>query len=165
MTMFSANTQMSQNTLLYILYGGLIVFMLYKQVKNFKEKQKITGSDRHEFSRKYGKWVYSLGLLILVFGVVNVFDKQIVSGLLMIAVVLLLFVDLRDKLILTENGVYSQGKYVLWDSIKKWGFDEGTSDLVAKYKEGYEEKSLVARIEKNDMAKINDLIRKFKLHK
>ena len=167
--MLETNTTQAQGTdqltIIYIMYGGLIVYFLYKLFKNYKTKKKITGTQRHEFSKTISKFLYVLGAMIIVFGIFNIVGEQYAAGLLMIGLIAVLYLDTLDKIVITEDGIYGQGNYVTWDSIKKWGFDADTNELVAQYKVGYEEKNFNLKVNKDDFVPINSLIRKYKLKK
>ncbi|NLW51996.1 MAG: hypothetical protein GXY87_01340 [Tissierellia bacterium] len=167
--MFLSNTNQSEGlnqlSIIYIMYGGLIIYFLYKLFKNYRVQRQITGTQRHEFSKNISKYLYILGAMIIAFGIFNIINKEYAAGSLMIGLIAVLYLDSLEKIIITEDGIYGQGKYVRWDAIKKWGFDSDTNDLIAKYKEGYEEKTFNLRVSKDDFVPINTLIRKYKLKK
>lgn len=155
----------SQNSLIYIMYGGLILYFIYRQIKAWKVKKKITGENRHEFKRSVTKLMIGLSALIVVFGIFQIINKEYISGILMIALVLILAIDMLDKVIITEDGIYGQGNYVTWDKVKKFGFDVNTSEFVAAYKDGMTDKNFFVKVEKSQIEEMNTLIRRYKLKK
>lgn len=163
--MYLTATNQSVNDIIIIMYGGLIIYFIYRQIKSIFEKRKITGSDRHYFRKNISKVMIALSSLIILFGIFNIVNKQYTNGGLMIAVVLILWVDIFDKIIITEDGIYGQGNYITWDKVKKWGFDVESNEFVALYKDGMSEKNIYIKVEKEHIDEMNELIRHFKLKK
>jgi len=155
----------SQNSLIYIMYGGLILYFIYRQIKAWNVKKKITGENRHEFKRSVTKLMIGLSALIVVFGIFQIINKEYISGILMISLVLILAVDMLDKVIITEDGIYGQGKYITWDKVKKFGFDVNTSEFVAVYKDEMADKNFFIKVENSQIDEMNALIRRYKLKK
>lgn len=163
---FLANQQNSMPmTFVYLMYGGLILFFLYKQYTGMQEKKKIQGQTIKTFKKEVSKLTYILGALIIAFGIFNIVNHQYISGVLMIALVLVLLLDTRDTTIATDMGLYGQGKYLPWNQIKKWAFDLNTSELVLTYKDEMQDKSHYVKVEKTKIEELNSIIRRFKLGK
>ncbi len=163
----TSNINNQSKNLIYIMYGALILFLLYKQVKSYMIKRNIKGNNIFKFRKELSKLLYILGSVIILFGIVNIYAGQYISGALMIVLVLLLVVDSFDGIWISEEGIYSQGTYLLWPEVKKWGFDTGTKELVMSYrkKEEMQDKTLYIKVNKQDIEEVNRLIRKYKLGK
>lgn len=165
MMLNNTNANQGQLNLIYMLYGGLILFFLYRMFKNSRERKKVKGNQIREFNKTYSKWIYILGGLIVVFGVMNIIAKQYLAGALMIILVLVLLLDQMDKILISEEGIYGQGTYIEWHELKKWAYNENTKDLNLITKAGGQEKNNVMKVDDKNLHEINDLIRKYKLGK
>ncbi|MDO5026210.1 MAG: DUF5673 domain-containing protein [Tissierellia bacterium] len=152
-------------TLIYVLYGAMIIYFMYKQITGYREKKKLKGQVLSTFRKEVSKVTYILAALIVAFGIFNIVNKQYISGILMITLVVILIIDTRDSVIVTEMGIYAQGKFLLWTQIKKWAFDLDSSDLVLTYKDDMQEKNQYVKIDKNKIEELNMIIRKLKLGK
>lgn len=158
-------TQARSKSFIYILYGGMILYILYKIFTSYKERQNIKGQTVSKFRKEVGKATYILAALIVGFGVFNIVNKEVISGILMIALVLVLLIYTRDSIIVTEAGIYAQGKFLLWQQVKKWAFDLNSSELVLTYKEDMLEKNQFIKVDKDKIEELNMIIRKLKLGK
>lgn len=152
-------------TFIYVLYGGMILYFIYRQIAGYRERQKIQGQVLSTFRKEISKVTYILGALIIGFGIFSIVNKQYISGALMIILVIVLLIDTRDSIIVTEAGIYAQGKFLLWSQIKKWAFDLDSSELVLTYKEDIQEKNQYVKVDKNKIEELNMIIRKLKLGK
>lgn len=152
-------------TFIYVLYGGMILYFIYRQIAGYRERQKIQGQVLSTFRKEISKVTYILAALIIGFGIFNIVNKQYISGALMIILVIVLLIDTRDSIIVTEAGIYAQGKFLLWSQIKKWAFDLDSSELVLTYKEDIQEKNQYVKVDKNKIEELNMIIRKLKLGK
>lgn len=152
-------------TFIYVLYGGMILYFIYRQIAGYRERQKIQGQVLSTFRKEISKVTYILGALIIGFGIFSIVNKQYIPGALMIILVIVLLIDTRDSIIVTEAGIYAQGKFLLWSQIKKWAFDLDSSELVLTYKEDIQEKNQYVKVDKNKIEELNMIIRKLKLGK
>ncbi len=152
-------------TFIYVLYGAMILYFVYRQIVGYRERKKIKGQVLSTFKKEVSKVTYILAALIVGFGIFNIVNKQYLSGILMITLVIILLIDTRDSVIVSEMGIYAQGKFILWSQIKKWAFDLETSDLVLTYKEDMEEKNQFVKVDKEKIEELNMIIRKLKLGK
>lgn len=161
------NNTLDQSRFIYIMYGALILFLLYKQVKAFTTRRKVEGNNIFKFRKELGKILYILGSIIVLFGLINIYAGQYISGALMIVLVFLLALDSFDGIWISENGIYGQGTFILWPEVKKWGFDTNTKELVMTYrkKDEMQDKTLYIKVNKQDIEEVNRLIRKYKLGK
>lgn len=151
-------------TVVYFLYGGLLLYFLYKIYKNQKAL-KLAEGEKHYFGRTVSNWLYYVGVLVVIFGAVNIYQGMYLIGGFMIALILVLIVETKAKTVVAENGISAGDKFVLWNDIKKWGFDRERSELIISYKEGFEHKNAYLKIKLSDVDEINELFRKFKLKK
>lgn len=158
------NSSQTQNMIIYIMYGGLALYFIYKYFKSFNERKKTKG-EIHSFSKQTSKLILFLGGLIISFGLFNIFNGDLLSGILMLVLVIALFLDYSSKNIFAENGFIVDSKFVEWGSLKKWAFDSTRGELVVRYKEGFEEKSSYMKVRQEDITQINNIIRKYKLNK
>lgn len=152
-------------TLIYVLYGGLILYFIYKQFAGIRERKKITGQVLSTFKKEVSKATYILAALIIGFGIFNIVNKQYLSGALMIILVVVLLIDTKDSIIVADSGIYAQGKYIMWSKVKKWAFDLQSSELVLTYKDDLQEKNQYVKVDKNKIEELNMIIRKLKLGK
>lgn len=157
-----ANNNM--NTIIYFLYGGLIVYFIYKLYKASMAKKELKG-EITEFKRAIPKILWILGGLVLVFGAYNIMYGDILSGALMIALIGFLLLEYTIKNSFAENGLIIDAKFVSWKELQKWAFDTERGELVTTYKQGFNERQSYMKVAKEDIQAIDELIRKHKLKK
>lgn len=149
---------------IYILYSALIVYMIYKIVASKGAKKKIQGQ-AFVYKRFVSKWLYILCTMILVFGIVNIFTADKISGVLMIGLMAVLFISFQDNTVICESGIYGQGVFIEWHELKKWGFDTKRSELICQYKRNMTEKQAYLKIDVSYMEDANAKIKEFKQNK
>ncbi|WP_282926703.1 DUF5673 domain-containing protein [Helcococcus kunzii] len=152
------------NTMIYFLYGGLIVYFIYKLYKTHMAKKELKGKI-FEFKRAVPKILWILGGLVLAFGIYNVIYGDIASGALMIALIVFLLLEYTVKNSFAENGLIIDSKFVSWKELQKWAFDAEKGELVTIYKKGFDERQSYMKVEKKDIPAIDEIIRKYKLKK
>lgn len=157
-----ANTSM--NTMIYFLYGGLIVYFIYKLYKTLTAKKELKGKIT-EFKKPVPKILWVLGSLVLAFGIYNIVSGDFVSGALMIALIVFLLLENTVKNSFAENGLIIDAKFVSWKEVQKWAFDAERGELVTIYKKGFDERQSYMKVAKEDIPSIDGLIRKYKLKK
>lgn len=152
-------------SVIYIMYGGLILFFLYRQYKAYRARQTITGHEKHYFKKSISRFVIILGALVAVFGIYNIVASQYLAGALMVSLVVVMGLEYLDRIILTEEGIYGNGEFIEWKEIRKWAFSEDTHELILQYKREFKEEVAYIRVEEDQIEKINLLIRRYKLGK
>lgn len=160
----NTNQSSNPNTLIYALYGGLTIYFIYKFLKGVQERKKLKG-ETFKFSKRISKIMFILGALIITFGGFNIYQGEVLAGILMIALVLALFLEYSSTNDFAENGFIAESKFVEWNNLRKWAFDAERGELVVKYKEGFEEKSSYLRVKPEDIAEIDKIIKRYKLKK
>ena len=161
-----ANIANDKNSLMiiYVLYSALIVYFLYKFYMGTRLRKHIKG-EQYAYGRYFSRWIYALCSMIFVFGVTNIVTADKISGILMIVLMLLLLLSFTDKTVVSESGIYGQGVFIFWDTLKKWGFDSRRSELVLNYKINGSEKQAFMKVHAKDIEDINAKIKQFKLKK
>lgn len=153
------------NNMISILYGGLLLYFLYQIYKGYRSKAKLVG-EKTTFTSTKKPLHYVLVAMMALLGVVNIWTRQFVSGILMLLLSAAFLYQSRDKIIVADNGIYGDSKFYGWDDFRKWGFDKNNGDLVMVIKErGKAESNAVIRVGQENMVRVNDLIREKKLKK
>lgn len=163
--MFLTQTQKGGiNSFIYILYGGLIMFFIYKFYKQHVAAKSAKGQI-FRFRKDVNKIMILLTFLITGFGIYNIITGQIISGVIMLILILILGVEYTYPNVFAENGFVIDGKFVEWHEVKKWGFDVERGELLVRFKKDFEEKQGLLRIAKKDIKEVENLFRKYKLKK
>ena len=152
------------NSFIYILYGGLIMFFIYKFYKQHAAAKSAKG-EVFKFRKDVNKIMILLTVLITAFGIYNIFTGQVASGVIMLILIVILGFEYTSPNVFAENGFVIDGKFVEWHEVKKWGFDVERGELLVRFKKEFEEKQGVLRIAKKDIKSVEDLFRKYKLKK
>ncbi|MGF0039346.1 DUF5673 domain-containing protein [Peptoniphilaceae bacterium SGI.131] len=164
----NTNTQstniFSNDMFIYVMYGFMILFFVYRIIKHRLALNKLSG-ERKAFERSFSKMMYGLGFVILGFGALQIYYGFYGVGAVMIGLILVIFIESKNKLVFAENGYVSQGDFVEWDKIKKWGFDKTRNELVISYKALNREKTSYNKVKPEEIDKINGVIRKHRLKK
>ena len=83
---------------------------------------------------------------------------------MLVLAVLFLF-TLRDKVLISDEGIYGDSEFVEWDSVKKWYTDKEEGQVVILFKEGFNEQSKVIRINSEEADVVDSKFRKYVLGK
>lgn len=150
--------------LIFIMYGGLIIFFLYKIFKTNLAKKSLKGN-LHRYGKNVTKALLILGVMIIGFGLYSIYNKEYASGILMISLVVVLFIEYSSKNTFAENGFVIEGNFVEWNQVKKWAFNVEKGELVVSYKKGYEEKTNYMRLNPQEIPEVDGLFKKLKLKK
>ena len=161
----------SFDSMIIVLYGVIVVFFLYRIVKQMRDKKKLEGNVE-SFKRPSSTFEVILFSVLTVTGIVNLYfgyvqnNKQnMLTAVVMIALAVVFAISTRSKLYVAENGILSNAAFSTYKQIKKWGFDPENGDFVMLVKDKKGENREVTKVNKADIDKINTLIRKYKLGK
>lgn len=155
------NTQQPSYLFIYIMYGALFLYFLYKMYKGYTESKKVMG-EKYYFRKTNITYIKVTVPIILFFAAFNFYTKMYFIALLMVGLVVLLIMDSRVSTIVAENGIFAGGTFVEWNNIKKWGYDSKRSEIVISYKIGYSQRNTYAKILPENIEEVNNLIKKFK---
>lgn len=164
--MFLTNTQNQtfNNTILFVLYGGLILFFIYKNIKTF-QAQKLAEGKQYKFKKNFSKLMIVLMVLLFVFSIWSIFQAQYMNGIVMIALLTVILIENLTPNIFAENGFVADAKFIHWKEVKKWVFDKERGEIVISYKQGYENKNAFMRVKPEQLEEITNIFRKYKLNK
>lgn len=161
----STSSGFISDNILYIVYIGLFMYIMYQFIKGKKAKKDLQG-ERAVFRRPMTKSNIVFILLIIIFGAVNIYGTQYLIGAIMIILGTILALQTQDSIIVAENGIFGDGKFYPWDQVKRWGWNQDRGDLVLLLKEyGKKEENAVIHVGRQLMTEVNLKIRAFKLHK
>ena len=159
------------DSIIIILYGAIVVFFLYRLIKQKLEKKHLEGNIE-AFPRPSSSFEIILFSILVVTGAVNLYYgyqqnniTNIITALVMIALGVVFFLSTRSKLYVAENGILTNASFSNFKQLRKWGFDKERGDFVMILKKDHAETKETTRVKKEDIEKINDLIRKYKLGK
>lgn len=152
------------NTVLYAMYGGLSLFFLWKVFKT-KMAQKNLEGQIFKFSKNISKLMIGLGLLIIVFSILSFFQGQYLTGALMGILIFVLALEYSDPNMFAENGFIIDSKFLEWNNVRKWKCEKEKGELTVQFKEGFDEKTSYMRLKPEDVDKVDQLFRKYKLKK
>lgn len=152
----------SMQSFVYILYGGLILFFIYRIYKTNLAKKNLEG-EVYKYDRPSQMIMWILGVVIAAFGVFNIYSGEVISGVLMIALIIVLFFEYTSKNLFANNGFIIDAKFVTWKELQKWAFDTERGELIVNYKKGFDEKQALMKLKKEDINTVDELIRKHKL--
>lgn len=161
----------SFDSMIIVLYGVIVVFFLYRIVKQLRDKKKLEGNVE-AFKRPSSTFEVILFSVLVVTGIVNLYfgyqqsNKQnMLTALVMIALAVVFMISSKSKLYVAENGILSNASFATYKQIRKWGFDKENGDLVLLIKDQKGESREMTKVNKADIERINTLIRKYKLGK
>lgn len=161
----------SFDVIILVLYGALIIWLIYRLIKANKSKKNLTG-EVSGFTRKISIMEYVLLVLLLSSGAINVYgyihDKNqnaLLTGGVMLIMALVFFANTRSKLYVAENGIVITDQFFTYKEIKKWGFDQKRGELVVLTKKDQQENRQSVQVKVEEIENINNLIRKYKLGK
>lgn len=155
----------TNNTMIYVLYGGLCLFLSYSIFKSYKAKKSLKG-DLYNVKYKMSIANIVIEVIILIIGLMNLFTGDKISGTLMVLLVVLFALEMRLQTpILSSDGIYADGEFIEWNKIKKWYTNKEDGELSMIYKEGYNEKDKFVKINPEDAEKVDQIIKKNVLNK
>ena len=155
---------LKNNSFITLIYGGLALFMLYKFIKGVKEKKNLK-TNIYKANSKLNKGSIILSILIVIIGGINIYGGEYLTGAFMIALVVLFLINLSDQARFSDEGVYSDSRFITWDLIKKWDTNKYTGDIVILYKEGFKEDNIYIKVNPDEAEKVDNIFRKNILNK
>ena len=84
----------TNNTMIYVLYGGLCLFLSYSIFKSYKAKKSLKG-DLYNVKYKMAIANIVIEVIILIIGLMNLFTGDKISGTLMVLLVVLFALEMR----------------------------------------------------------------------
>ena len=158
------NQNQTINNIIYIMYGALIAFFLYKIYKTHTANQKLEG-EIHTFKKEFTRMMMGLMFSIGMFAIYNIYLGQTIPGILMLTLIIVIFIDNIMPNHIGENGLVADGKFITWKELQKWAFNFEKGEMAVRYKKGFEEREAFLKLTKHSIKDVNDLIRKYKLNK
>ncbi|MDO5048028.1 MAG: DUF5673 domain-containing protein [Anaerococcus sp.] len=159
------------DSVIIILYAVIVVFFIYRIIKQVKEKNSLEGQVK-AFKRPLSSFELILFSILLVTGGVNLYYginqanmQNILTATVMILLAIVFLIASRAKVYVGENGILSNSKFSTFKEIRKWGFDPESGDLVMLIKDKKGENRESTKVRKEDIEEINTLIRRYKLGK
>ncbi|MCI5840197.1 MAG: DUF5673 domain-containing protein [Peptoniphilaceae bacterium] len=157
--------------ILIIIYLILALLMGYRVFKNIKASR-LVGDNADSFKKRTSKFEYLMLGILLVFAILNTFnglknkDKMsLIFSVIIVFISIMFLATLFDKFYIFPEGIVANGQVVSFKELKKWGFDTENGNLVLIIKKNHEEQTITVQSRKEDIEKINKLIRKYKLGK
>lgn len=153
-------------TFIDLLYLGMLIFLLYQIFRANKMERKLK-SPKYSFSTRPKSINMVLMSIIFLFGVMTIVSqKEYARGLMMIFLGITFYFSSQNKVIVSQEGLFADNKYIPWSELRKWAWDTKTGNLVIITKEfGKNEMRQVLQVGRPHMAEINERIREFKLGK
>lgn len=153
-------------TFIDVLYLGMLIFLLYQVFRSLKMERKLK-DPKYSFSTRPKSINMVLMSIIFIFGVMTIVNqKEYARGLMMIFLGITFYYSSQNKVIVSQEGLFADNKFIRWQELRKWAWDTKTGNLVIITKEfGKNEMRQVLQIGRPHMAEINERIREFKLGK
>ena len=117
----SQNSGFSSVIALYLMYGGLSLFFIWKIFKTYQAQKHLEGKI-FKFKKNISKIMIGLGLLILIFSGLSIFQGPYITGILMALLIIVLIVEYTTPNYFAENGFLIDSKFIEWKQVKKWAF-------------------------------------------
>lgn len=153
-------------TIIDLLYLGMLVFLLYQVFRAVRMERKLK-APKYSYSTRPKSINMVLMSIIFIFGVMTIVSqKEYARGLMMIFLGITFYFSSKNKIIVSQEGLFADNKYIPWQDLRKWAWDTKTGNLVIITKEfGKSEMRQVLQIGRPHMGEINERIREFKLGK
>ena len=147
-------------TFIDLLYLGMLIFLLYQIFRANKMERKLK-SPKYSFSTRPKSINMVLMSIIFLFGVMTIVSqKEYARGLMMIFLGITFYFSSQNKVIVSQEGLFADNKYIPWSELRKWAWDTKTGNLVIITKEfGKNEMRQVLQVGRPHMAEINERIR------
>lgn len=154
-----------------IMYIAIIVFFAYRLIKAQKNKKLLSG-EVNQFDRPSTtfEWVLlafllATGIFNLVAGIKNNNKNAIMMSIVMVILSFVFALSQQNKLYIAENGILINSNFYTYKELKKWGFDKEKNDFVMQVKKDRQNSNEATKVKDDDIIKVNNLIRKYKLGK
>ncbi|MDD7593701.1 MAG: hypothetical protein PUJ57_05680 [Peptoniphilaceae bacterium] len=153
--------------LIDILYLGLLIFFAYQTFKSYRMRKSMT-DPKFVYSGQTGIMNLVLTIMIIGFGIMTLFmdGGRPVTGVLMILLGIVFYISTSGKIVVSQQGLFADNKFITWKELRKWAWDvKGKCLVVITKQPGKPQERLVMRVGNVNMGEINDKIRFFKLGK
>lgn len=157
--------------IILILYGAITLFFIYRLFKQAKDR-KLLGENALSFKKPISSIEMILFSILLVVGGVNFFNgyklndkNSMMTAVVMVVLAFVFMIFSLSKLYIAEEGMVLNSGFISFKELKKWGFDTNRGELVMAIKKDKNTTRETVKVRKEDIAEINDLIRKYKLGK
>lgn len=163
----------NRNTEMFILllYAALVVFFIYRMVKQAKNKKFLEG-EIYEFKKKMSPLEIGLFAVLLLTGLVNLYNgintknpTIMATAAVMVLLAIVFGLSTRSKLYIAPNGLLANSSFYNYKELKKWGFDPEKADFIMQVKKDNQASNEVVKVNKTEIEEINKLIRRYKLNK
>lgn len=139
--------------MLYTILAMFVLLMSYKIFKYKTGKKTILASFNQQ--RKITTYILLFLIVWMMFLEMGIYLKII----LLIISIYFIYVGL-EKVEISDQGIYHNGRFIAWDNLKKWSFDEKKGTLFTQGKDNKTNVVFFTRIE--DKEAISNLIKENK---
>ena len=144
---------------IYILILGFELSVASKIYKNFKK----TGANSVEFKQRNKNLLSITAFLLVVVSAINMFySVNLASSIYMAVGAVFLYIAYMQRIVIGDEGIFSNGKFDTWKNVKQWGFDKNRKYLNLSVMSNGKFSVRMISIRPQDAEKINEIVRKYK---
>lgn len=147
--------------LIYILFFGFTI----KQVADIVKSRRKIKTPIGTFSQRPRAIAIIMAFLLLFLGISFFFTNPGVIAFICTFIGLVYSYLAIEKIIISDEGIYFNGRFDAWDEIKQWEFQDNDKNLVLLTTKPNTKETRIIPIKPEDKVVINNLIRQRKSKK